>query len=38
MDEADTTPVWYVLVDDGNGGLVKRGLIISLVAHYQEGE
>ena len=38
MDEADTIPVWYVLVDDGNGGLEKRDLILSLVAQYQENE
>lgn len=35
MNEAETTPVWYVLVDDGNGGLQKRGLILSLVAELQ---
>jgi|GEM_PF-5313725 len=33
MDPA-TTPVWYILVDDGNGGLVKQGLILSLVADH----
>ncbi len=32
MNEAETTPVWYILVDDGNGTLEKRGLILSLVS------
>lgn len=34
MNDAETTPVWFILVDDGNGGLEKRGLILSFVSEH----
>lgn len=37
MNEAETTPVWSVLLDNGHGGLEKRGLILSLVSEHTSG-